>query len=71
MLRFRVKAPLGGCIFENSIDLEIYLQHACIMFKIICPSSREIRLCYMQTTKVQISLHIGSLISAFVSRKCI
>ena len=29
----RVIAPLGGCIFENSIDLEMYLLQACRTFK--------------------------------------
>ena len=33
MTRFMVIAPFGGCIFENSIDLEIYLPHACGIFK--------------------------------------
>ena len=63
MPSFRVIAALGGCLFENILDLEF--------LKTICTLSREIQLCYMQTTKTQISLHTGSFISAFVSRKCI
>ena len=63
MPSFRVIAPLGGCLFENILDLEF--------LKTISTLSWGIQLCYMQTTKVQISLRTGSFISAFVSRKCI
>ena len=63
MPSFRVIASLVGCLFENILDLEF--------LKTICTLSREIQLCYMQTTKAQISLRTCSFISAFVSRKCI
>ena len=33
MPRFRVIASLGGCIYENSVYLEIYLTHPCRIFK--------------------------------------
>ena len=63
MPSFRVIVPLGGCLLENILDLEF--------LKTMYTLSREIQLCYMQTTKAQISLRTGSFISAFVSRKCI
>ena len=48
---YRVKAPLGGFIFENSIHLEIYYHMPVEFFKIICTLSQEIQLCNLQNNK--------------------
>ena len=64
MPRFRVIAPLGGCIY-----IEIYLPQDCRIFKDHMYHVKRNPALLMQTTKAQISLHTGSLISIFVYRK--